>query len=334
MREDLEREIIRIAQKIIDTQNEFNLPQLKSDLGKMYEKVSILSFVEKYYKSLGASENRICYTSNKVASFIEEQQKEYSIFDIPVEVTIVEPMKLGQVAPQPQVETNSLYADIRNASAPVSVPPPIGHSTPYQGQPTYELYRQTPLNASSSVSQQSVQPFINQSKVQPEATIFGATQTVSHQSVNQPFISQTQAELPSSRFVQPLQSIEKEPQWVQYSTPVAETNQINNPYISQSQQLVFDRKEEPEPKPAPSINDHFGKTVQIGLNDRLAFIRQLFFGSESEYNKVIQNINNLHSVQDIALYIEQDVKPIYNYWKGKDEYEERFLSLILKRFEM
>lgn len=325
MREDLEREIIRIAQKIIDTQNEFNLPQLKSDLGKMYEKVSILSFVEKYYKSLGASENRICYTSNKVASFIEEQQKEYSIFDIPVEVTIVEPMKLGNIPTHRDVTPS--YTEVRNTPpAPTMAPPPIGYSTPYQSPPVYESYKQAAFGAAPdtpmqhTANQQYTSQFQTPLPVQPQ--------------VQPPIQPQVQPEIAASRVSQPLHTIEKAPQWVQYSTPVAETNQINNPYISQSQQLVFDRKEEPEPKPAPSINDHFGKTVQIGLNDRLAFIRQLFFGSESEYNKVIQNINNLHSVQDIALYIEQDVKPIYNYWKGKDEYEERFLSLILKRFEM
>lgn len=322
MREDLEREIIRIAQKIIDTQNEFNLPQLKSDLGKMYEKVSILSFVEKYYKSLGASESRICYTSNKVASFIEEQQKEYSIFDIPVEVTIVEPMKLGNIPTHRDVTPS--YTEVMNTPpAPAVAPPPIGYSTPYQSQPAYDLYKQTilptPPVSYQPVNQQYTSQIQTPPPVQPQVP---------------PPVPPVQPEMTAPRVSQPLHTIEKEPQWVQYSTPVAETNQINNPYISQSQQLVFDRKEEPEPKPAPSINDHFGKTVQIGLNDRLAFIRQLFFGSESEYNKVIQNINNLHSVQDIALYIEQDVKPIYNYWKGKDEYEERFLSLILKRFEM
>lgn len=310
MKEDLEREIIRIAQKIIDTQKELNLPQLKSDLGKMYEKVSILSFVEKYYKSLGASENRICYTSNKVASFIEEQQREYSIFDIPVEVTVVEPMKIGNIPTHRDVTPS--YTEIKE-TVPTVASPPIGYSTPYQSQSVYDLYKQSTLATPSAASQHTVnQKHMSNHQVQPEI----------------------QPEITTQRVAQPLHVVEKEPQWVQYSAPVTEINQIDNPYISQSQQLVFDRKEEPEPKPAPSINDHFGKTVQIGLNDRLAFIRQLFFGSESEYNKVIQKINNLQSVQDIALYIEQEVKPIYNYWKGKEEYEERFLSLMLKRFEM
>ena len=39
-------------------------------------------------------------------------------------------------------------------------------------------------------------------------------------------------------------------------------------------------------------------------------------------------------MQDAVLYLEQEIKPTYNYWKDKEEYEERFLSLLLKRFEV
>ena len=97
----------------------------------------------------------------------------------------------------------------------------------------------------------------------------------------------------------------------------------------------FDKKDaDEEVKPAQSLNDKFGKTAQIGLNDKLAFVQKLFFGSESEYNKVVKHIADLHSMQDAVVYIEQEVKPTYNYWKGKEEYEQRFLDLVLKRFEV
>ena len=94
-------------------------------------------------------------------------------------------------------------------------------------------------------------------------------------------------------------------------------------FISKSKNTVFDKKDVSEEiKPAQS------------LNDKLAFVQKLFFGSESEYNKVIKHVAELPTMQQAALYIEQEVKPTYNYWKGKEEYEERFLSLLLKRFEV
>ncbi|WP_392447190.1 hypothetical protein ACF3OB_06670 [Capnocytophaga canis] len=101
-----------------------------------------------------------------------------------------------------------------------------------------------------------------------------------------------------------------------------------------TQSFVVEKREDTEAKTPPSLNDHLGKNMPIGLNDRLAFIRYLFLGSESEYNAVLQRLNEMNSMSEIVLYLEQNVKPIYNHWKGKDEYEERFLKLILKRFEI
>ena len=105
-------------------------------------------------------------------------------------------------------------------------------------------------------------------------------------------------------------------------------------FLAKSKATAFDKKDHSEEvKPAQSLNDRFSKEIQIGLNDKLAFIQKLFFGSESEYNRVLQHLNQLHSLEEAAQYIQQQVKPTYNNWKGKEEYEERFLHLILRRFE-
>ena len=289
MKEELEKEVCILAENIINNRGKLDFLQLKTELGKLYEKISILSFVEKYYQSLGASDSRMEYTMGKVANFIDEQQNEIDIFDFPVEATTVQPMKFSQ--PEKAVDTpvQQVSAHQQNVTQSASV---------------REVYQQVTQNVPSTQSNTTNQQYS---------------------------YSQPQNELVQNRFTQPLQSVQQEPEWVK---PANQENKPLESYISQTQQLVFDKKEESEPKSAPSINDKFGKNAQIGLNDRLAFIRQLFFGSESEYNKVVQNIGNLHSVQDIALYIEQEVKPIYNHWRGKEEYEERFLNLMLKRFEM
>lgn len=309
MKEELEKEICILAEKIIKNRGNQDFSQLKTELGKIYEKVSILSFVEKYYQSLGTSESRMQYTMGKVADFINKQQSESDVFDIPVEYSDVQPMKFGNidtaakrsdVAPSYQQQANVAPKQTQNYQSP-----------PVQQQPlsAYDSYQQMVQEASAKQSYGSNRQNVNS---QSEADNYDEI-------------------IHTARFSQPLQSVQQEPEWVKPS--VQERKPLES-YISQSQQLVFDKKEEAEPKQAHSINDHFGKNVQIGLNDRLAFIRQLFFGSESEYNKVVQNINSLGSVQEIALYIEQEVKPVYNHWRGKEEYEERFLNLMLKRFEM
>ena len=116
--------------------------------------------------------------------------------------------------------------------------------------------------------------------------------------------------------------------------PAARQTPSLEEFLSQKAKTAsFERKNPEEPKPTQSLNDRFSKAIQIGLNDKLAFVQKLFFGSESEYNKVLKHLEELHTLEEAAVYIQQQVKPTYNHWKGKEEYEERFSSLILRRFE-
>ena len=132
----------------------------------------------------------------------------------------------------------------------------------------------------------------------------------------------------SQNIAQPSSQNIAQPQPAARQTPSLEE------FLSQKAKTAsFERKNPEEPKPTQSLNDRFSKAIQIGLNDKLAFVQKLFFGSESEYNKVLKHLEELHSLEEAAVYIQQQVKPTYNHWKGKEEYEERFLSLILRRFE-
>ena len=132
----------------------------------------------------------------------------------------------------------------------------------------------------------------------------------------------------SQNIAQPSSQNIAQPQPAARQTPSLEE------FLSQKAKTAsFERKNPEEPKPTQSLNDRFSKAIQIGLNDKLAFVQKLFFGSESEYNKVLKHLEELHTLEEAAVYIQQQVKPTYNHWKGKEEYEERFLSLILRRFE-
>ena len=81
-----------------------------------------------------------------------------------------------------------------------------------------------------------------------------------------------------------------------------------------------------------SLNDKLGKEIVIGLNDRLAFIKHLFNGNANEYTSVLSQINTLSSADEVAYFIKVKVKPEYNYWLDKEEYEARFMALIERKF--
>ena len=81
-----------------------------------------------------------------------------------------------------------------------------------------------------------------------------------------------------------------------------------------------------------SLNDRLKKGIQIGLNDRLAFIKHLFEGNPNDYNRVISQLNTIDNKDEADAFIQTMIKPDYN-WKGKEEYENRFIDIVLGKFD-
>ena len=81
-----------------------------------------------------------------------------------------------------------------------------------------------------------------------------------------------------------------------------------------------------------SLNDRLKKGINIGLNERLAYIRHLFDGNTADYNRVLSQLNTFNSLEEAKKFVDKIVKPDYNNWEGKEEYEERFRAHIENRF--
>lgn len=81
-----------------------------------------------------------------------------------------------------------------------------------------------------------------------------------------------------------------------------------------------------------SVNDRLGKALQVGLNDKLAFVKHLFDGNVEEYNRVLSQLGTIDSQERSIAFINNMVKPEYNNWERKEEYEARLIALIERRF--
>lgn len=81
-----------------------------------------------------------------------------------------------------------------------------------------------------------------------------------------------------------------------------------------------------------SINDRYGTgVIKLGLNDRIAFMNNLFDGSQEDLNRVLSQINTFDSYSEAETFIEQMVKPDYN-WADKEDFEMRFMDRVKQRF--
>lgn len=346
MKEALEHDLITLATEILANEGEWNLAQLNKQAHKITEKITILTFVEKYYQTLGASEDRMYRTMRKVSDFIDDNHQE-DIFEIEVEASEVHPITAPKaVAKETPKEEPAAFvamepAPIAKEEKPAPAEKPVAKRILQEEQysePNWAL----PVNRSKTEEVavpvekvEEVRKVEVVEKPKPKETPAVAFEieqpTIEQPTIEKPEIDESEL---SKSAIKQLADFIQQPEYTDEERILKQTPSLEE-FISQSKHTVFDKKDaDEEVKPVQSLNDKFGKTAQIGLNDKLAFVQKLFFGSESEYNKVVKHIADLHSMQDAVVYIEQEVKPTYNYWKGKEEYEQRFLDLVLKRFEV
>ena len=84
--------------------------------------------------------------------------------------------------------------------------------------------------------------------------------------------------------------------------------------------VMADLFENAQPK---SLNDKLVSNIQIGLNDRIVFVKNLFDNQQEDYNRVISQLNTFKSEKEAKQFINNIVKPDYN-WSEQEELENRF----------
>ena len=94
-------------------------------------------------------------------------------------------------------------------------------------------------------------------------------------------------------------------------------------------EVAADLFEKPEIK--KSLNDQLQQNIQIGLNDRIAFVKNLFDGNQEDFNRVVSQLNTTKTFKEAKKFVNKMVKPDYN-WADQEEYEERFFAIIERKF--
>jgi len=106
-------------------------------------------------------------------------------------------------------------------------------------------------------------------------------------------------------------------------------------YVKNDKELFMPSKENGATKEikVKSLNDKLNaKHIKVDLNNRLAFVKHLFNGSAEDYNRVLSQLNTIETEERSISFINNMVKPEYNNWEGKEEYEVRLMTLIERRF--
>jgi hypothetical protein len=77
----------------------------------------------------------------------------------------------------------------------------------------------------------------------------------------------------------------------------------------------------------------YGKAIVLALNDRIAFEKNLFAGNTDDLNRVLSQLNTFTNLEEARSFVLDFVKPDYNNWVGKEEFETRFLEIVENKFK-
>ena len=85
-------------------------------------------------------------------------------------------------------------------------------------------------------------------------------------------------------------------------------------------------------KEKKTLNDKlFKNKIQVGLNDRIAFVNHLFNFDQANFNNMLSELNLIQTEKEAKDYLLKKVKPKYD-WRGKEAYEDRLIALIERKF--
>jgi hypothetical protein len=105
-------------------------------------------------------------------------------------------------------------------------------------------------------------------------------------------------------------------------------NELENLAALYQETPIFERKD-PVGEESDLSTDH---GMIIKPNERHSFVDHLFDNNQEDLIRVLSQINSMRSFEEAKTFISGQIKPEYNNWKNKEDYENRFMNLIEKHF--
>ena len=325
MKKKLEADLISIAHRILKLKNKSELTQLHLETQKLYEKLSVLKFVEDNFSDVkptiglskmeelvaSAFDNEEIITEDEVLLAPAETENEIVSEEIEEEPNVILEEEIS--------EEEEIFAE--EAQEPIAA---ADDKTDFE--PHFELFKEKEVKFEAKKSKKDAKQISFED-------MLGSN--------SEPIFERVQSTTVSNEAeVEPRAEIEVEAEEVPEAEEVHEAEEeVFSPAFEMSAPEEVEEVEEieasevvSEVKKSNPINDSFSKTISFGLNDKIAFEKQLFGGSSEDLNRVISQLSTFDTFDEAENFIEDMVKPDYNNWEGKDDYVARFMEIVEKKF--
>ncbi|MFI0491296.1 hypothetical protein [Flavobacterium sp.] len=294
MKKRLEADLMSIAHRVLQIKDKSDVTLLCNETRKLYEKLAILQFVEEHF---GDAKPTIGQAEivEKMKQFFEENHLSTSN-SIPLKETIVEEKVVAEVATEAPLEEVS-EVELEAIKEEKITSNSYKEEKEVVFPPAFELDQEqeveTPIKEESQIS----------------------------------FMDLLGADYSETTFVK-LDQSEVIPPAIAFDIPKQEAIHDEEKRLLAEMEL---NPKDIESKKV-SLNEKVSKGISIDLNDRIAFVKNLFGNSEEDYNRVLNQLITYDSFDEAHDFIEDMVKPDYNNWVGKEDYSQRFMDIIEKKF--
>lgn len=335
MKKKLEADLISIAHRILKLKNKSDINQLYLETQKLYEKLAVLKFIDDNFDNvkptIGYSE-----IESQVETIFEKEE------NLPAEIKAEEttPIAIEETA----IEIKAIVEPEIIEETPIEVVA----ETPEVITEKHEVVVDVPTEVVEEIDEKIEEP-VFETKKETEAAEELSFKTISDLNPIPDFKPAFELEKEESKTEEPKVETPVKSNPVQISfedlginygdaqfvkvdsfepltpaPPISEFKEIKTP----AETAIL---ESSKPKTVP-LNEKLAKGFHIDLNDRIAFTKNLFGNNTEDYSRVLNQLLTFDNYNEAQEFIENMIKPDYNNWEGKDDYAERFMGIVEKKF--
>ncbi len=297
MKKRLEAELISIAHRILKLKNKSEVDQLYKETQKLYETLTVLKFYQDNFES------------------VKEDVSEAAL-----EEKLGQDNEVSEPNPKPEETAPEVIAE----EIPEAKPEPETETTEEEINTTVEPEAEEEVAAATEEEVPAEEPLIE------EKPSFQPIFELEPEEIQEPAAPEVKSEEKLEDMIG------------NYADPVfvkpGETSLFpSDANATEKTEQPAEEPKEAAPKaeePKSIVNkDVSGKTIVVGLNDRIGFVQHLFNDSNEDFNRVISQLNTFDTFEEAKTFINEMVIPDYNYWVGEEDYIERFMAIVEKKFE-
>ena len=345
MKKKLEADLISIAHRILKLKNKEDLAQLHLETQKLYEKLSVLKFVEENFSdvkpTIGNSNiQELVNDALENEPEVEEVEVAVAPEEIEIQPELVEEI---EEEAEEEIEEDDFSDDEEEDTEDEMVEEELEdeEEDSEEEDETEELEDEEEEEIEEEESEENEEESEEEEgEFEPHFELFNVEEvedkkpkTEAKQISFEDLLGST-SEPVFERVFDPIQEEVEEESAEEEETEAEET--VFSPVFEMeaSEEIEEVEKEIPnfEFDKEISINEAFAKTITFGLNDRIAFEKQLFAGSSEDLNRVVSQLSTFDTFEEAQNFIEDMVKPDYDNWEGKEEYVTRFMEIVEKKF--